>query len=83
MHQVFFHNGMTNNKDDYELCLRADNVELPKEGYFGVSGATGGLAGKLARYNLALYTFSAARSSAARSKNLSMLVAASICVCYE
>lgn len=41
---VFIHNGMTNNIDDYELCLRAENVYLPAEGYFGVSAATGGLA---------------------------------------
>ena len=38
---------MTQNKDDYELCLRAEGVELPSEGYFGVSAATGGLAGKI------------------------------------
>lgn len=45
--QVFFNSGLTNNKDDFELCLRAENVELPKSGYFGVSAATGGLAGKM------------------------------------
>ncbi|KAJ6633148.1 Protein ERGIC-53 [Pseudolycoriella hygida] len=41
---VLFHNGMTNNNDDYEMCLRAEGVILPKNGYFGVSAATGGLA---------------------------------------
>lgn len=41
---VLFHNGMTNNNEDYEMCLRADGVVLPKNGYFGVSAATGGLA---------------------------------------
>lgn len=35
---------MTNNNDDYEMCLRAENVILPRNGYFGVSSATGGLA---------------------------------------
>lgn len=35
---------MTNNEQDYEVCLRAENVVLPKNGYFGVSAATGGLA---------------------------------------
>lgn len=35
---------MTNNNDDYEMCLRAENVILPKNGYFGISSATGGLA---------------------------------------
>ncbi|XP_071825624.1 protein ERGIC-53-like isoform X2 [Apostichopus japonicus] len=41
---VYFHNGMTNNEYAYELCMRAENVVLPKKGYFGVSAATGGLA---------------------------------------
>jgi lectin, mannose-binding 1 len=41
---VLFHNGMTNNDQDYEMCLRAENVILPKSGYFGMSAATGGLA---------------------------------------
>lgn len=35
---------MTNNNDDYEMCLRAEGVILPKTGYFGISAATGGLA---------------------------------------
>lgn len=43
---VMIHNGLTNNKDDFELCARVENVELPAEGYFGVSAATGGLAGE-------------------------------------
>ena len=38
---------MSNKDDDYELCMRAENVQLPKDGFFGVSAATGGLAGKL------------------------------------
>jgi len=41
---VMFHNGMTNNDQDYEMCLRAENVILPGRGYFGLSAATGGLA---------------------------------------
>ena len=41
-----FHNGMSNNDLDYELCLRKENIVLPINGYFGVSAATGGLAGK-------------------------------------
>jgi len=36
---------MTNSKEDYELCMRAENIELPRDGYFGISAATGGLAG--------------------------------------
>ncbi|XP_026667530.1 protein ERGIC-53, partial [Ceratina calcarata] len=41
---VLFHNGMTNNEQDYDICFRVENVVLPKGGYFGVSAATGGLA---------------------------------------
>jgi mannose-binding lectin 1 len=41
---VLFHSGMTNNEQDYEMCLRAENVVLPKYGHFGISAATGGLA---------------------------------------
>merc|ERR1719422_2546082 len=35
---------MSNNDKDFELCVRSENVVLPKNGYFGVSAATGGLA---------------------------------------
>lgn len=41
---VMFNNGMTQNDKDYEMCLRVENVHLPKFGYFGLSAATGGLA---------------------------------------
>ncbi|XP_065223195.1 protein ERGIC-53 [Planococcus citri] len=41
---VLFHNGNTQNENDFEVCLRVENVFLPKNGYFGVSAATGGLA---------------------------------------
>lgn len=41
---LLFHNGMSNNDKDFEMCIRAENVILPKNGYFGVSAATGGLA---------------------------------------
>ncbi|OQR70180.1 protein ERGIC-53 isoform 1 [Tropilaelaps mercedesae] len=41
---ISFHAGNTNTDDDYELCLRVENVFLPANGYFGVSAATGGLA---------------------------------------
>ena len=41
---LLFHNGMSNNDKDFEVCLRAENVILPKNGYFGISAATGGLA---------------------------------------
>jgi mannose-binding lectin 1 len=38
---------MTNNEQDFDVCLRVENVILPKYGHFGVSAATGGLAGTL------------------------------------
>lgn len=41
---LLFHRGMTNNEQDFEMCFRAENVNLPKNGHFGVSAATGGLA---------------------------------------
>ncbi|KDR19213.1 Protein ERGIC-53 [Zootermopsis nevadensis] len=41
---VLFLNGMTNNEQDFEMCMRAENVILPKYGHFGLSAATGGLA---------------------------------------
>ncbi|KAJ8973047.1 hypothetical protein NQ317_011327 [Molorchus minor] len=41
---LLFHNGMTSSEQDYEICFRAENVFLPKNGYFGLSAATGGLA---------------------------------------
>jgi len=41
---VFYHGGMSNRDEDYELCMRAENVQLPKQGIYGVTAATGGLA---------------------------------------
>ncbi|KAJ6223013.1 hypothetical protein RDWZM_001558 [Blomia tropicalis] len=41
---VSFHSGNTNNENDFELCLRSENVYLPQFGHFGISAATGGLA---------------------------------------
>lgn len=39
-----FHSGNTNSEEDFELCMRVENVFLPQSGHFGVSAATGGLA---------------------------------------
>jgi len=41
---ILFHNGMSNNERDFEVCMRVENVQLPKGGFFGLSAATGGLA---------------------------------------
>ena len=41
---IMFHSGNTNNDEEYELCLRTENIFLPQFGHFGVSAATGGLA---------------------------------------
>ena len=38
--------GMTTKPEDFELCTRLENISLAKNGFFGVSAATGGLAGQ-------------------------------------
>lgn len=38
-------NGFTPDKEDYEFCTKVDNMVIPSEGFFGISAATGGLAG--------------------------------------
>lgn len=43
--QVMINNGFTPNKDDYEFCTKMVNMIIPTEGFFGISAATGGLAG--------------------------------------
>ena len=42
---VKVNNGLTNNQNDFELCMSASNIILPPAGYIGISAATGGLAG--------------------------------------
>ena len=42
---VFFNSGVVPSDDGYDLCLEKENVFLPDRGYFGLSAATGGLAG--------------------------------------
>jgi len=44
--QIYFNNGMSNTENDFELCMRVENVYLPSRGYYGLSAATGGLAGR-------------------------------------
>jgi lectin, mannose-binding 1 len=41
---VYYHSGLNNDASSYEICTRAENVNLPASGHFGVSAATGGLA---------------------------------------
>ncbi|XP_053304136.1 protein ERGIC-53 [Spea bombifrons] len=41
---VFINNGFTPDKEDYEFCAKVENMILPKQGFFGISAATGGLA---------------------------------------
>lgn len=43
--QVMINNGFTPDKEDYEFCTKVDNMVIPGEGFFGISAATGGLAG--------------------------------------
>lgn len=40
-------NGFTPDREDYEFCTKVDNMVIPHEGFFGISAATGGLAGIL------------------------------------
>lgn len=38
------HDGMSSAVDDYHLCLKTEETtNIPLEGYFGVTAATGGL----------------------------------------
>jgi mannose-binding lectin 1 len=39
-------NGFTPDKNDYEFCAKVENMVIPTQGHFGISAATGGLAGK-------------------------------------
>lgn len=41
---LFINNGMSSNQEEYELCMRTEGVQLPKNGFFGITAATGGLA---------------------------------------
>ncbi|MEE6457937.1 hypothetical protein FKM82_000110 [Ascaphus truei] len=41
---VMINNGFTPDKEDYEFCGKVDNMILPRQGFFGISAATGGLA---------------------------------------
>lgn len=41
---VYYHSGLNNDLTTYEICTRVENIDLPKNGVFGVSAATGGLA---------------------------------------
>jgi mannose-binding lectin 1 len=38
---------MSNNEKDFEVCMSVENVHLPQSGFFGISAATGGLAGEI------------------------------------
>ena len=41
--QLSISNGLSK-EDNYEICVRQENIFLPQFGYFGMSAATGGLA---------------------------------------
>lgn len=45
--QLWVHEGISLTEDDYELCTKLENIPglawIPREGYFGVTAATGGL----------------------------------------
>ena len=42
--------GITTRESDFETCFRKENVKLSPGGYFGVTAATGALAGKIRTY---------------------------------
>lgn len=42
---IYYHNGLNANDRSYsEICARIENIDLPRNGHFGVTAATGGLA---------------------------------------
>ncbi len=41
---VHYHDGLNNDLTNFEICSRVENIDLPKNGHFGVSAETGGLA---------------------------------------
>ena len=42
--QLWVHEGVSSAVEDYQLCLRTEAISnIPLEGYFGISAATGGL----------------------------------------
>lgn len=53
--QVLINNGFTPGKDDYEFCIKVENMVIPSTGYFGISAATGGLAGLRAKRHIAFF----------------------------
>lgn len=46
--------GMSMKAEDFELCTRLENIALGKGGYFGLSAATGGLAGQEISFHIQL-----------------------------
>lgn len=51
----------------YEACIRAENVFLPRNGYFGVSAATGGLADDHDVVDFSVYSLSTEAQRAANA----------------
>jgi mannose-binding lectin 1 len=51
----------------YESCLRAENVFLPRNGFFGVSAATGGLADDHDVTDFSVYSLSTQAQRAANN----------------
>jgi mannose-binding lectin 1 len=41
---VYYHGGLNNDLSSFEICARVENIDLPKNGHFGISAETGGLA---------------------------------------
>ena len=41
---IYFHSGLSQDLSNYEICTQVDNLDLPKNGFVGISAETGGLA---------------------------------------
>jgi len=41
---IYYHSGLNQDLSNYEICTQVDNIDLPKQGFVGISAETGGLA---------------------------------------
>ncbi|EDO33405.1 predicted protein, partial [Nematostella vectensis] len=67
---LWFHSGMSTSNEEFELCTRVENVNLPKEGgYFGLSAATGGLADDHDAFSFSTLTLTPPKPQVGMSKD--------------
>jgi lectin, mannose-binding 1 len=41
---IYYHSGLNQDLSNYEICTQVENIDLPKQGFVGISAETGGLA---------------------------------------